>query len=114
MYPFFKASLVLSFRRIMHIHMLQRLFEISVQPNTCNFFIGLLIRRICHLLSPSGICFGRRLAREPRPAASKDELLLPILEIWSSLSQADIQNMFDSMTRRIEAFIVVRGGYIEY
>ncbi|GFY30989.1 uncharacterized protein TNCV_1629621 [Trichonephila clavipes] len=50
-FPSFKASLELSFSRIMHSHMLQRLFETSVQPNTCNFFLGLLIRRICHLLS---------------------------------------------------------------
>ena len=51
----FKASLELSFSRIMHAHMLQRLFETSVQPNTCNFFLGQLIRRICHLLSKCGI-----------------------------------------------------------
>ncbi|GFV28427.1 transposable element Tcb1 transposase [Trichonephila clavipes] len=36
---------------------------------------------------------GRSLARHPRPAASKDELLLRIHEIWNSLSQADIQNL---------------------
>ena len=47
----FKASLDLSFSRITHAHMLQRLFETSVQPNTCIFFFGLLIRRICCLLS---------------------------------------------------------------
>ncbi|PRD26711.1 UNVERIFIED_CONTAM: hypothetical protein NCL1_37391 [Trichonephila clavipes] len=50
-FPFFKASLELSFSRIMHAHMLQRLFETSVQPKTCNFFLGLLIRCICRLLS---------------------------------------------------------------
>ncbi|GFY00758.1 transposable element Tc1 transposase [Trichonephila clavipes] len=33
-----KAILELSFIRIMHAHM----FETSVQPNTCNFFFGLL------------------------------------------------------------------------
>ncbi|GFY10055.1 uncharacterized protein TNCV_1946001 [Trichonephila clavipes] len=42
--PSFKASLELSFSRIMHVHMLQRLFETSVQPHTCNFILGLLIR----------------------------------------------------------------------
>ena len=35
--------------------MLQRLFETSVQPNTCNFFLELLIQRIGHLLSTCGI-----------------------------------------------------------
>ncbi|GFV96075.1 transposable element Tcb1 transposase [Trichonephila clavipes] len=53
--PSFKASLELSFSRIMHAHMLQRLFETSVQPNTGNFFLDLLIRRICHLLSTCGV-----------------------------------------------------------
>ncbi|GFW29687.1 transposable element Tcb2 transposase [Trichonephila clavipes] len=33
---------------------------------------------------------GRRLARDPRPRASKDELLLRIQAIWNSLPQADI------------------------
>ncbi|GFY14994.1 uncharacterized protein TNCV_235441 [Trichonephila clavipes] len=49
--PSFKSSLELSFRRIMHAHMLQTLFETSVQPNTCDFFLGLLIDRTCRLLS---------------------------------------------------------------
>ncbi|GFW18723.1 transposable element Tcb1 transposase [Trichonephila clavipes] len=35
---------------------------------------------------------GWRLARDPHPAASKDELLLRIQAIWNSLPQADIQN----------------------
>ena len=45
-FPSFKASL-----RIMHVHMLQRQFEAPVQPNACNLFLVLLIRRICHLLN---------------------------------------------------------------
>ncbi|GFS94213.1 uncharacterized protein TNCV_3786701 [Trichonephila clavipes] len=49
--PSLKASLELSFSRIMRTPMLQRLFETSVQPNTCNLFFGLLIRLICRLLS---------------------------------------------------------------
>ncbi|GFT29048.1 transposable element Tcb1 transposase [Trichonephila clavipes] len=57
---------------------------------------------------------GRRLTHDPRPAASKDELLLHIQAIWNSLPQADIQNLFDSMPRRIAALIVVRGGYTKY
>ncbi|GFW51366.1 transposable element Tcb1 transposase [Trichonephila clavipes] len=54
---------------------------------------------------------GRRLACDPRPAASKDELLLRIQAIWNSLPQADIQNLFDSMPRRIAELIAARGGY---
>ena len=36
-------------------HMLQRLFEISVQPNPSNILDGLLILRTCRLLSTWGI-----------------------------------------------------------
>ncbi|GFU57250.1 transposable element Tcb2 transposase [Trichonephila clavipes] len=57
---------------------------------------------------------GRCLARDPRPAASKDELLLRIQAIWSSLPQADIQNLFDSMPRLTATLIVAHGGYTKY
>ncbi|GFS48006.1 transposable element Tcb1 transposase [Trichonephila clavipes] len=57
---------------------------------------------------------GRRLASDPRPAGSKDELLLRIQAIWNSLPQADIQNLFDSVPRRIVALISARGGYTKY
>ncbi|GFX21210.1 transposable element Tcb2 transposase [Trichonephila clavipes] len=54
---------------------------------------------------------GRLLARDPRPAASKDELLLRIQAIWNSLLQADIQNMFYSKPPHIAALIAALGGY---
>ncbi|GFW56460.1 transposable element Tcb1 transposase [Trichonephila clavipes] len=57
---------------------------------------------------------GRGLTRDPRPAVSKDELLLRIQAIWNSLSQADIPNLFDSMPRRITALIAARGVYTKY
>ncbi|GFW71834.1 transposable element Tcb1 transposase [Trichonephila clavipes] len=53
---------------------------------------------------------GWRLARDPRPAASKDDLLLRIQAIWNSLPQANIQNLFESLPRRIAARIATRGG----
>ncbi|GFY01781.1 transposable element Tcb1 transposase [Trichonephila clavipes] len=56
----------------------------------------------------------RRLARDPRPTGSKDELLLRIQAIWNPLPQADTQNLFDSMPRRIAALIAARGGYTNY
>ncbi|GFW46378.1 uncharacterized protein TNCV_4810661 [Trichonephila clavipes] len=90
--------------------MLQRLYETSVQPNTYNFFLGLLFRRICCLLSTCGI-WCRHLARDSRPAASKDELLLRIQAIWNSHSQEEIQNLFDFMPRRIAALIAAHGSY---
>ncbi|GFV83968.1 hypothetical protein TNCV_1479701 [Trichonephila clavipes] len=57
---------------------------------------------------------GQRLARDPRPAASKDELLVRIQAIWNSIPQADIQNLFDSMPRRMAALIAARGVYTKY
>ncbi|GFX90016.1 transposable element Tcb2 transposase [Trichonephila clavipes] len=56
----------------------------------------------------------RCLAREPRPAASKDEHLLRIQAILNSLPQTDIQNLFNSLPRRIAAFIAAYGGYTKY
>ncbi|GFW90881.1 transposable element Tcb2 transposase [Trichonephila clavipes] len=54
---------------------------------------------------------GRRLTRDPRPTASKDELLLCMQTIWNSLPQANIQSLFDSLPRCIVALIAARGGY---
>ena len=54
---------------------------------------------------------GRRLARDPRPVASADELWVRIRTIWNALPQADIQNLFDSMPRRVATLIADRGGY---
>ncbi|GFV72138.1 transposable element Tc1 transposase [Trichonephila clavipes] len=56
----------------------------------------------------------RRFARDPRPATSKDELLMRIQAIWNSLPQTDIQNQFDTMPRRIAARIAEHGGCTEY
>ncbi|GFU67779.1 transposable element Tcb1 transposase [Trichonephila clavipes] len=53
----------------------------------------------------------RCLAHYPRPTASKHELLLRSQTLWNSLPQADIQNLFISMPRRIAALTVARGGY---
>ncbi|GFV97523.1 transposable element Tcb1 transposase [Trichonephila clavipes] len=56
----------------------------------------------------------RCLARDPRPAALKDELLLRIQAIRNFLAQADIQDQFDSMPRRIATLIAARGGYTKH
>ncbi|GFT72536.1 uncharacterized protein TNCV_973981 [Trichonephila clavipes] len=113
-FPSFQASLELSFIRIMHAHMLQRLFKTYVQPNTCNFFLGLLIRRLYRLLSTCGIWLVCVSLAKSRPAASKDALLQRIQAIWNSTPQADIQNLFDFMPRRTAALIAARGGYTKY
>ncbi|GFS73188.1 transposable element Tcb2 transposase [Trichonephila clavipes] len=57
------------------------------------------------------VLVSRRLARDTRPAASKDVLLLRIQAIWNYLPQADIQNLFDSMPRRIATLNAARGGH---
>ncbi|GFW19188.1 hypothetical protein TNCV_255151 [Trichonephila clavipes] len=54
---------------------------------------------------------GQRLARDPNPASSKDELLLHIEAIWNSLPQANIRKLFDFMPRRKATLIAVHGGY---
>ncbi|GFX16601.1 transposable element Tcb1 transposase [Trichonephila clavipes] len=57
---------------------------------------------------------GSHLTRDPSPAESQDELLLRIQAIWNSLPQAYIQNLFDSMPRRITALIAAHGGHTKY
>ena len=56
----------------------------------------------------------RLLARYPRPVASADELWVRMQTIWNALPQADIQNLFDFMSRRVSAFIAAHGGYTKY
>ena len=57
---------------------------------------------------------GQCLTRDPRPVASTDELWLRIQTIWNTLPQADIQNLFHSMPRRVAALIAARGGHTKY
>ncbi|GFW53396.1 transposable element Tcb1 transposase [Trichonephila clavipes] len=54
---------------------------------------------------------GGRLARDLRPVVSIDEFWLRIQTIWNTLPQADIQNLFNSMPRRVAALIAARGGH---
>ncbi|GFV19867.1 hypothetical protein TNCV_480931 [Trichonephila clavipes] len=65
------ASLELSFNRIMHALMLQRLFETSVQPHTCNFFLALLIHSDMSAIEYVWDLIDQRRARDPCPAASR-------------------------------------------
>ena len=58
--------------------------------------------------------FGQHLARDPRLVASKHELWLRIQAIRNSFLQANIQDLFDYMPRRIEVFITPGGGYTKY
>ncbi|GFS70924.1 transposable element Tcb1 transposase [Trichonephila clavipes] len=57
---------------------------------------------------------GRRLAHDPCPAASKTNFCCALQATWNSLPQANIQNLFVSMPRRIATLIVARSGYTKY
>ncbi|GFV61600.1 transposable element Tcb1 transposase [Trichonephila clavipes] len=57
---------------------------------------------------------GGRLARDLRPVVSTDELWLRIQTIWNTLPQADIQNLFNPMPRRVAALIASCGGHTKY
>ena len=57
---------------------------------------------------------GRRLARVPCPTALKDELWLRKQAIRNSLPPAEIQNLFNSMPRRLAVLIVPPSGYTKY
>ncbi|GFX87934.1 transposable element Tc1 transposase [Trichonephila clavipes] len=100
------------FQQIMHAHILQRLFGTSTQHMQ-------RFSRSAYSPDMSPIehvrdLVGRSCVRDLRPAASKDELLLRIKARWNSLQQADIQNLFDFMSCRIEKLIAARGGYTKY
>ncbi|GFY30428.1 uncharacterized protein TNCV_4066781 [Trichonephila clavipes] len=90
------------------------MFQNSFQPNTCNFFHGLLIRQLCRLLKMWADMVGRRFARDSCPTASKDQLWLRLQAIRNSSPQADIQHMFESIPCRMAALIAESGGNTKY
>ncbi|PRD18896.1 UNVERIFIED_CONTAM: Transposable element Tcb2 transposase [Trichonephila clavipes] len=105
-FPSFKASLELSFS--LHVAKIVRDF--------CSAQHMQFLPWSAYSLDMSDIehvwdLGGRRLTRDPRPTASKDELLLCMQTIWNSLPQANIQSLFDSLPRCIVALIAARGGY---
>ncbi|GFV03486.1 hypothetical protein TNCV_5060271 [Trichonephila clavipes] len=51
---------------------------------------------------------GRDLTRDLRATTSKDELLQHIQAIWNYLPQADIQRLFDYLSRRIAQHLLQR------
>ena len=111
----FKNFFVLKIKSKLHLRFsCKRHFETSVQPNACNFFVSLLIRRICCLLSRCWIWLVDVSLVIQILQCSKDEFWLRIQAIWNSLPLADIQNIFHSMPCRIVALITARGGYTKY
>ena len=57
---------------------------------------------------------GRGLSRDPRPAASKNELWLLIQAIWNSLQQADVENLFDSIATSYSSVYCSTCGWAKY
>ncbi|EFN60293.1 Transposable element Tc1 transposase, partial [Camponotus floridanus] len=53
-----------------------------------------------------------RLAHYPSPATN--ELWTWIEVVWHAIPQEHIQHLFDSMLRRLEAFIAAHGGCTKY
>ena len=53
-------------------------------------------------------------ARDPHLATTRDEISLCMQAVWNTIPQADIQNLFDSLPRRIAALIAALGGYTKY
>ncbi|GFU62794.1 hypothetical protein TNCV_1381641 [Trichonephila clavipes] len=106
--PSFKTFLELSFNRFLYVAMTVRDFysvqhmQLLPSPGYSSHMSPL--KHVWYLVD-------LRLPRDLRPAASKDEILLRIQAIRNSLPQADIQNLLDSMPRRIAALIAARGGY---
>ncbi|GFX37620.1 uncharacterized protein TNCV_3201431 [Trichonephila clavipes] len=94
--------------------MLQKLFETSVKHNTSNHFIGLLIRRICRLFSTCGIWLVDVSRVICVLQLQKMYFCCAYKQYGTSLPQADIQNLFDSMPRRIAVLIAAPGGYTKY
>ncbi|GFT38075.1 hypothetical protein TNCV_4103131 [Trichonephila clavipes] len=111
-FPSSKASLELSFSRTEHPHVTK-----TVRDFRSAQYMQLLTwpaySPVMSPIDPVWDLVGQLLARDPCPAASKDELLLRIQAIWNSLLHADIQNPFESMSC-IAALIAECGSYTKY
>ena len=57
---------------------------------------------------------GRRLIRQGPPSPTLDALWTRIQTAWRDIPQEDIQDLFDSMPRRIETLIAAHGGFTPY
>ena len=81
LFPSFKISLELSFSRIIHVHMLQKLSETSAQHMQFFPWSAYLpdITSFEHVWN----LVGRRPAHDPRLAASKGKLWLQMQAIWN-------------------------------
>ncbi|GFU13832.1 transposable element Tcb1 transposase [Trichonephila clavipes] len=91
-------------------HIVQRFFV--------NHQIKLLPRPACSPdLSPIENMWSivaQRLTQITPPAVTPDQLWKRVEAVWSAVSQEHIQNLFESMPRRVAAVISNNGGYSGY
>ena len=101
-FTFFTASQEISFCRLMHAHMLQRVSETSFETDPCNFFHGRLIRQLGRLLSRCGI----RLIGF--------SLLIPSGSFKGIIFTADTSNMEFTSTNRYSKSVWILGTSHSY
>jgi hypothetical protein len=55
-----------------------------------------------------------RLAEDYWGVTSKGDLEEAVLKLWNEFPQEDLNNLAESMPRRMEAVIASKGGYTKY
>ncbi|GFX87025.1 transposable element Tc3 transposase [Trichonephila clavipes] len=59
-------------------------------------------------------CFGRQVAGRNYPPTNKNTLIRALTEEWDKLPQQLLDNVVQSMVRRVERCITLHGGHIPY
>ncbi|GFV62359.1 transposable element Tcb2 transposase [Trichonephila clavipes] len=59
-------------------------------------------------------CFGRQVAGRNYPPTNKNTLIRALTEEWGKLPQQLLDNVVQSMVRRVECCITLHGGHIPY
>ncbi|GFV81617.1 hypothetical protein TNCV_1702741 [Trichonephila clavipes] len=59
-------------------------------------------------------CFGRQVAGRNYPPTNKNTLIRALTEEWDKLPQQLLDNVVQSMVRRVECCITLHGGHIPY
>ncbi|GFX28054.1 hypothetical protein TNCV_2928281 [Trichonephila clavipes] len=59
-------------------------------------------------------CFGRHVAGRNYPLTNKNTLIRVLTEEWDKLPQQLLDNVVQSMVRRVECCITLHGGHIPY
>ncbi|GFT08757.1 transposable element Tcb1 transposase [Trichonephila clavipes] len=59
-------------------------------------------------------CFGRQVAGRNSPPTNKNTLIRALTEEWDKLPQQLLDNVVQSMVRRVECCITLHGGHIPY